>query len=103
MKSALEIALERTKNIVAQEDPNALPKEALDEIRSVNQDFDASIAEVEVLMSSKARDLQGQVPREELQTYLQQLAEGFRQKKDEINAERNVKIEEITAKYKKKD
>ncbi|HOO55608.1 MAG TPA: hypothetical protein PLN69_02220 [bacterium] len=98
MKSALEIALEKTKDIKAENDPNALSKEAFEKIRQINKDFDAQIAEMEINIAAKVREMQGSMTQEELQAYLPQVVEDLKTKKDQFNSERNTKIEEIRKK-----
>ncbi|MFA6448403.1 MAG: hypothetical protein WCX65_02955 [bacterium] len=93
MKSALEIALENTKDIVAQDDPNALSKEAKKTIRDINKEYNARVAEIEVRMSSKVREMQGQYSQQELQEVLPSLLDQFRVEKDRINAERKEKVD----------
>ncbi|HOX28613.1 MAG TPA: hypothetical protein PLQ76_05600, partial [bacterium] len=70
MKSALEIALERTKDIVPQNDPNELSDEAKSKIREINKEFDVRIAEIEVKASSKARELMQSYSEKELEEIL---------------------------------
>ena len=101
MKSAIEIALEKTKDIEAKDDPNALSKEAMEKIREVNKEYDARIAEVEVRTSSKLREIQGQYTQEELKAVLPQLMEQIRNERDRINAERKEKLDTVRAKDRK--
>ncbi len=95
MKSALEIALEKTKNIQPQDDPNALSDEAKKELRDLNREYDARIAEVEIRLSSKIREMQGRYSQQELQGVLPELVEQFKAEKDRINAERKEKTDDL--------
>jgi hypothetical protein len=97
MKSALEIALEKTKDIVAQDDPNALSPEAKKKIKEINKEFNARIAEIEVRVSSKVREMQGNHSQQELQEILPEMLEQFKVEKDRINAERKEKVDAVTA------
>ena len=96
MKSALEIALEKTKDIQPQDDPTALSEEAKMKIREINSEYDARTAEIEVRASSKIREMQGKYTEQDLKVYLTELLEQFRAEKDRINAERREKTDQIT-------
>jgi hypothetical protein len=93
MKTALEIALENTKNIVAQDDPNALSPEAKKKIRALNKEFDARIAEIEIRMSTKVREIQGQYSKQELEEMLPEMLDQFKAEKERINAERKAQVD----------
>ena len=97
MKTALEIALEKTRDIVAQDDPNALSEDAKKKIREINKEYDARTAEVEVRASSKLRELQGSHSQQELQAILPQMLEQLKAEKDRINAERKEKTDAVIA------
>jgi hypothetical protein len=98
MKTALEIALEKTKNIVPQDDPNALSEEAKKKVRELNKEYDARIAEIEVRVAAKVREMQGQYSNQELQGILPEMLDQFKAEKDAINAERKEKVDAVTAK-----
>jgi hypothetical protein len=97
MKTALEIALEKTRDIVAQDDPNALSEDAKKKIRGINKEYDARVAEIEVRISSKLRELQGSHSQQELQAILPPMLEQFKADKDRINAERKEKTDAVIA------
>ena len=56
MKSALEIAPEKTKDIRAEE-TEYIPEELKAKVREVNQEYDAKIAEVETLFKSRLKEM----------------------------------------------
>ncbi len=98
MKSALEIALEKTKDIQPEDDPNALSEEAKKAVHDLNREYDARIAEVEIRLSSKIREMQGQYSQQELQSVLPELTGQFKVEKDRINAERKEKTDDLISK-----
>ena len=98
MKSALEIALEKTKDIIAQDDPNALSDEAKKKVRGLNKEFDARIAEIEIRVSAKVREMQGQYSKEELEQMLPEMLDQFKADKERINAERKEKVDAVMEK-----
>ncbi len=97
MKTALEIALEKTRDITPQDDPNALSDEAKKQIRAINKEYDARIAEIEIKTSSKLREMQGQYSEQELQSILPGMIEQIKSQKDAINAERKEKTDAVAA------
>ncbi len=97
LKTALEIALEKTRDITPQDDPNALSDEAKKQIRAINKEYDARIAEIEIKTSSKLREMQGQYSEQELQSILPGMIEQIKSQKDAINAERKEKTDAVAA------
>lgn len=98
MKTALEIALEKTRDITPQDDPNALSDDAKKQIRAINKEYDARIAEIEIKTSSKLREMQGQYSEQELQSILPEMIEQIKSQKDAINAERKEKTDAVAEK-----
>ncbi|HOC93678.1 MAG TPA: hypothetical protein PKH33_15120 [bacterium] len=95
MKSALELALEKTKDIVPQDDPMELSKEAKQQIRDINREFDALIAEIELKVSARLREAESQFSQEEIRQLLPELEAQLQGERDRINAERAEKTEAV--------
>jgi hypothetical protein len=99
MKSALEVALERTKDIKAGDDPNQLTDEQKQEVREINKAYDAEIAKLEIEFSHKIRQMAEQYGEEEVRTHLASFQTELRRERDRINAERQEKIKESLASF----
>lgn len=94
MKSALEIALEKTKDIKAEE-TEYIPEELKVKVREVNQEYDAKIAEVETIFKSRLKEMTEQYGPQEVQAHLETFYSQIRQEKDRINEDRRDAVEKI--------
>lgn len=94
MKSALEIALEKTKDIKAEE-TEYIPEELKVKVREVNQEYDAKIAEVETIFKSRLKEMTEQYGPQEVQAHLETFYSQIRQEKDRINRNRRDAVEKI--------
>lgn len=94
--------MEKTKDIAPDRDPFELPEEAKAKIRSINQDYDAKIAEMEINVTKKIREMAQSMGQQELQAHAQEISRQVRAEKDRINAERRDKTEAIREQYLKK-
>jgi len=99
MKSAIEIALEKTKDIEPQEPPKELPEEAKEKIRQINKEYDARVAEVETKVSSKIREMIQQYGPEEVKAHMPDFQAQLRQERDRINSERRQKTDAVEKEY----
>ena len=93
MKSALEIALEKTQDIQAQEDPHQLTSDEKQQVRVINQEFDARIAELELEFSRRIRQIAEEHGQEQLKAHLPMFDQELRTARDTINSERQDKIQ----------
>lgn len=93
MKSALEIALERTKDISAGEDPNALNDEQKSKLREINLQFDETIAKLEIEFTQRIRSMAEKYGDEEIREHLASFQQELRAERDRINAERQAAIQ----------
>jgi hypothetical protein len=92
MKSALEIALEKTSHIEAKEDPRQLNEDEKQHVRDINKDYDAKTAELEIEFSQRIRELASQHGEQVLKEHLPQFDHELRTARDSINAERQEKL-----------
>jgi hypothetical protein len=93
MKSALEIALEKTKDIEPKDDPRRLTDDEKGRVREINRDFDAKIADVELSFAHRLREMVGQHGEQEVQAHMQQFQQEMRGQRDKINAERQLALD----------
>lgn len=94
MKSALEIALEKTKDIKP-EAAEYIPEELKAKIRDVNKEFDAKIAESETMFKQRLKELAEQYGARELEAHMPSFLAQVKQQKDAINEERRIAINGI--------
>lgn len=94
MKSALEIALERTRDIKAGEDPNQLTAEQKERVKEINREYDAVIAKLEIDFTQRIRTLAEQHGEAEVRAHLEQFQGEMRAERARINGERQEKIRE---------
>jgi hypothetical protein len=95
VKSALEIALERTKDIAPSEDPNALTAEEKAKVRELNKLYDSKIAELEIQFTTRLRALAEQHGEREVTEHMEQFSGELRSHRDTINAERATELENL--------
>ncbi|MEW6200685.1 MAG: hypothetical protein AB1546_01830 [bacterium] len=100
MKSALEIALEKTKDIKPKES-EYIPEDKKDRIREINKEFDAKIAELETNFTSRLKSMQERYGAREVSTHLESFYAELRREKDLINEDRHKTIEKILQSGKK--
>lgn len=93
MKSALEIALERTKNISAGEDPNALTDEQKQQLREINLRFDEQIAKLELDFTQRIRSMVENYGEAEVRDHLAQFQNELRSERARINTDRQAEIQ----------
>ena len=92
MKSALEIALEKTQDIEAREDPNQLTDEEKGRVRDINREYDAQVAGVELKVSQRIREMIETHGEKEVQAHMQLFQQDLRAERDRINAERQTAL-----------
>ena len=93
MKSALDIALEKTASIEAKEDPHALTPEEKAKVREINVEYDAKIAELEVQVTQRIRQLAETHGEAEVQAHMEMFQQEIMASRDQINAERQSKLD----------
>lgn len=94
MKSALEIALEKTKDIKAEETAY-IPEELKVKVREINQEYDAKVAEVETIFRSRLKEMTEQHGPQEVQAHMETFYAQLRQEKDRINEDRRDAVDKV--------
>ena len=95
MKSAIEIAMERTKDIKAADDPYALTPEEKEQVRELNKKYDVKIAELETQFNSRIRSLRETHGTAEVEAHMEQFYVELRNQREVVNAERAEKMAEL--------
>ncbi|HUU50272.1 MAG TPA: hypothetical protein VMW81_04885 [Nitrospinota bacterium] len=99
MKSALEIAMEKLKKMGEQTDENiSLTEKQKNMIADIKKEYDAKIAEKEIMMQSKIKELAYQGEPIEVREQTEFLQKEFAEEKIRLEQEKNKKIEEIRKK-----
>ena len=95
MKSALELALEKTDDLV-DDDAKLTPEqqEAIDQIKS---EYEAKWAEQEIVLKGKVTEIQQDTDPQTFAEHQRQFASEMQQVKDKIYAERDEKVDQIRA------
>ena len=92
IKSALELAMEKLKARTSEESTVALTDVQRQEISDLRKQYDAKIAEKEIMMQSEIRQLIQRRPPQEVMAAAQQLREKFQQTKKALQEELEAKI-----------
>ena len=92
MKSALELAMEKLKARTSEESTVALTDAQRQEISDLRKQYDAKIAEKEIMMQSEIRQLIQRRPPQEVMAAAQELREKFQQTKKALQEELEAKI-----------
>ena len=92
MKSALELAMEKLKARQSEESPVALTDAQRQEISALRKQYDAKIAEKEIMMQSEIRQFVQRRPPQEAMTAAQELRDKFQQARKALQEELEAKI-----------
>lgn len=92
MKSALELALEKTAHIEPKGDPLALTDEEKVRVREINMKYDQKISELEMEVSRRLREVAETSGQQELQQHLAYFQQQITTARDGINAERQEEL-----------
>jgi hypothetical protein len=97
MKSALEIALERTDHVrqAIREEGLALTDEQREQLAEIEREYNAKIAEKDVMLQTEMRKLLTQYPPAEVVPVIEQLRGKFIDEKRKLTEERNEKAARI--------
>ena len=92
MKSALELAMEKLNARQPEESTVALTEAQRQEISDLRKQYDAKIAEKEIMMQSEIRQFVQRRPPQEVMAAAQELREKFQQAKKAIQEELEAKV-----------
>lgn len=92
MKSALELALEKTAHIEPKGDPLALSDEEKIRVREINMKYDQKMSELEIEFTRKLREVAETQGQQELQAHMAYFQQQITQVRDGINAERQEEL-----------
>ena len=92
MKSALELAMEKLNARKSEESTVALTEAQRQEISDLRKQYDAKIAEKEIMMQSDIRQLIQRRPPQEAMAAAQELRAKFQQTKKALQEELETKI-----------
>jgi hypothetical protein len=99
MKSAFEIAMEKLKKMEGQTDEDiSLTEEQKNMIADIKKECNAKIAEKEIMMQSKIKELAYQGEPIEVREQTELLQKEFAEEKIRLEQEKDKKIEEIRKK-----
>jgi Spy/CpxP family protein refolding chaperone len=92
MKSALELAMEKLNARQSEDSTVALTDAQRQEISDLRKQYDAKMAEKEIMMQSEIRQLIQRRPPQEAMAAAQELREKFQQTKKALQEELEAKI-----------
>lgn len=97
MKSALELALERTDHVrkAIRDEGLALSDAQREQLAEIEREYDAKIAEKDVMLQTEMRKLLMHYPPAEVAPVLEQLRDKFIDEKRKLTEERNEKAARI--------
>jgi Spy/CpxP family protein refolding chaperone len=92
MKSALELAMEKLNARQAEESPASLTEAQRQEISDLRKQYEAKIAEKEIMLQSEIRQLVQRRPPQEAMAAAHELREKFQQTRKALQEEVEAKI-----------
>jgi seryl-tRNA(Sec) selenium transferase len=97
MKSALELALERTDHVrkIIQEEGLTLTEAQRDQLAELDREYSAKIAEKDVMLQTELRNLYTRYPPAEVQVLIEQLRQKFVDDKRKLMEEKEAKAARI--------
>jgi Spy/CpxP family protein refolding chaperone len=97
MKSALELALERTDHVrkAIRDEGLALTDAQREQLAEIEREYNAKIAEKDVMLQTEMRQLLMQYPPAEVVPVIEQLRDKFIDEKRKLTEERNEKAARI--------
>ena len=97
MKSALELALERTDHVrkAIRDEGLALTDEQREQLAEIEREYNAKIAEKDVMLQTEMRKLLMHYPPAEAVPVIEQLRDKFIDEKRQLTEERNEKAARI--------
>ena len=97
MKSALDLALERTEHVrkAIQEEGLALSKAQQDQLAELEREYQAKIAEKDVMQQSEMRQVFTRYPPEEAYAHAEELRQRFLEEKRRLLHEKDQKATRI--------
>jgi len=97
MKSALELALERTDHVrqAIREEGLALTDAQREQLAEIEREYNAKIAEKDVMLQTEMRKLLMHYPPAEAVPVIEQLRDRFIDEKRQLTEERNEKVARI--------
>jgi Spy/CpxP family protein refolding chaperone len=97
MKSAVELAMERLGKLQAKETATPLTDEQRQEIGDLRKQYEAKIAEKEIMMQAEIRQLVQRHPPQEAAVAAREIQEKFHQSKKALQQELEEKIAAVRA------
>lgn len=97
MKSALELALERTEHVrkTIQEEGLTLTKAQQDQLAELEREYNAKIAEKDVMLQTEMRQLFTRYPPQEAYAHAEELRQRFLEDKRKLAEEKEQKATSI--------
>ena len=93
MKSALELAMEKTESLV--DDEAKLRPEQLEAIDQVNKEYEAKWAEQEIVLKGRIQKVQSEADPQTFAEHARQFQDEMNSVRERIFAERDEKIEAV--------
>jgi len=95
MKSAIELALERTARFKKEAEEAALPEEKRRRISEIEKEYQAKVAEAEILLEEKFKKALQTLPPEEAPIHIEALRETFQKERESLNKKKFLEIEKV--------
>jgi hypothetical protein len=93
MKSALELALEKTDDLV--DEDTKLSPEQIDEIDQVRKEYEAKWAEQEIVLKGRIEKMKAEADPETLAEHSRQFQDEMNHVREKIYAERDARLQKI--------
>ena len=95
MKSAVELALERTARFKKEAEEAALPEEKRKRIAEIENEYRAKVAEAEILLEEKVKKALHTLPPKEARARIEARREEYRRERESLNRKKILEIERV--------
>ena len=95
MKSAIDIAMEKLKKLEKSEETLSLSEGQKKKIAEIRKEYDARIAEKEIMINSRMKEVPAGAEPVEVQELMDTLQKELAEEKARLEKEKNKKIEKI--------
>jgi hypothetical protein len=95
MKSAIDLALERTTRFKKDAKDAALPEEKRKRISEIEKEYQAKVAETEILLESRLKKVVQTLAPEEAPIQIEALREEFQKDRESLNKKKVLEIEKV--------
>ena len=96
LKSAWELSLERSEKLVPElKNKKKITSRQKEKISEIRKEYQAKIADKDIMMQDSVTKLQGRIPPEEIKYAMEELQNGFAEEKNALEKKMEEEIESV--------